>query len=296
MRGATEIRGSATSARPRIGLVLSGGGGKGTYQLGALRALEEHGLAPKITAISGCSIGAYNALLYACGGIPAAREFMFRFHDLMKSHQETPEHLVEARRQSLSGPSALPSFETDPALWKYRSSGLRAHLNQALETNRGGWRKKQLYACAYCLEQERPAYFRLGDLSDTEAVNVVVASGTLPYTFPPVRIGAEYYTDGGVVPDLCRTPAPCDKIPLRPILQEDLDLILVIFLNPLDQVDHTSIQKGVQYLELRPSTPLEPAPRAGTLDFQPDHLRWREELGYRDAIELLSSCEGESIW
>ena len=48
-----------------IGLVLSGGGGKGAYQVGVLKALAENGLLDDVTAISGASIGAVNAMLYA---------------------------------------------------------------------------------------------------------------------------------------------------------------------------------------------------------------------------------------
>ena len=46
-------------------LCLGGGGGKGAYQLGVYRALAEYGLMDKVTAISGTSIGAINALLFA---------------------------------------------------------------------------------------------------------------------------------------------------------------------------------------------------------------------------------------
>ena len=48
-----------------IGLVLSGGGGKGAYQVGVLKALAENGLLDDVTAVSGASIGAVNAMLYA---------------------------------------------------------------------------------------------------------------------------------------------------------------------------------------------------------------------------------------
>ncbi len=51
----------------KVGLVLSGGGAKGIYQVGMLRALEEHGLEKKDLVMTGTSIGAMNALLYACG-------------------------------------------------------------------------------------------------------------------------------------------------------------------------------------------------------------------------------------
>lgn len=45
------------------GLVLAGGGGKGAYQAGAFKALWEYGIQDYITAVSGASVGALNAVL-----------------------------------------------------------------------------------------------------------------------------------------------------------------------------------------------------------------------------------------
>lgn len=51
--------------RPRIGLVLSGGGARGLAQLGVLRALDEAGIRPDF--IAGTSIGSIIGGLYAAG-------------------------------------------------------------------------------------------------------------------------------------------------------------------------------------------------------------------------------------
>lgn len=48
-----------------IGLVLSGGGAKGAYEVGVWQAMEEMGLAGDVAAISGTSVGALNAALFA---------------------------------------------------------------------------------------------------------------------------------------------------------------------------------------------------------------------------------------
>ena len=48
-----------------FGLVLSGGGAKGAYEIGVWKALQELGIASNITAISGTSVGALNAALFA---------------------------------------------------------------------------------------------------------------------------------------------------------------------------------------------------------------------------------------
>jgi predicted acylesterase/phospholipase RssA len=45
----------------KIGLVLAGGGARGGYQIGAIKALEELGF--KYEVITGTSIGALNALM-----------------------------------------------------------------------------------------------------------------------------------------------------------------------------------------------------------------------------------------
>lgn len=47
------------------GLVLSGGGGKGAYQIGVLKAMDELGMLDRVDAIAGSSIGALNAVLLA---------------------------------------------------------------------------------------------------------------------------------------------------------------------------------------------------------------------------------------
>ena len=57
----------------KVGLVLSGGGGKGAYELGVWKALVEMKLDKYIEVISGTSIGAFNAALFAQGDMDNAQ-------------------------------------------------------------------------------------------------------------------------------------------------------------------------------------------------------------------------------
>ena len=52
------------SKKPRIGLVLAGGGAKGAYQVGVWKAICEYKLDKKICAIAGNSIGSLNTLMF----------------------------------------------------------------------------------------------------------------------------------------------------------------------------------------------------------------------------------------
>ncbi len=53
------------SKRPKVGLVLSGGGAKGVAHIGILKAMEEAGLTPDY--ITGTSMGSIIGGLYSIG-------------------------------------------------------------------------------------------------------------------------------------------------------------------------------------------------------------------------------------
>ena len=59
-----------------LGLVFSGGGGKGSYEIGVWKYLHEIGLDKNITAVSGTSVGALNAALFVGSSYEKAEESM----------------------------------------------------------------------------------------------------------------------------------------------------------------------------------------------------------------------------
>ena len=67
---------AGNDTRPRVGLVLGGGGAKGAAEVGVLKVLEE--LDIPIDYIAGTSIGAIVGGLYACGYSAAELDSLFR--------------------------------------------------------------------------------------------------------------------------------------------------------------------------------------------------------------------------
>ena len=61
---ATAAIASVAAPEP-LALVLSGGGAKGAYEVGVWQELQAAGVASRVTAISGTSVGAINAALFA---------------------------------------------------------------------------------------------------------------------------------------------------------------------------------------------------------------------------------------
>ena len=274
----------------KIGLVLSGGGAKGAYQVGMFRALEELGLAGNITAMSGCSIGAYAAVIYAIRGNDAYRDFLYDFPSMLEEGNCLPEEITEASKQAVAaGEVSKKQFLEERRFWKCEALGLRRYIDALVSAGALERTGIRVNVCAYSLEQEKPFYFDLNALSDREKSAAIIGSGSLQYLFRPSAVRGEHFLDGGIIPEICTSPAPADKIPLKPLAEEETDFVLINFLIARDTVDLGLMPKGRDFLELRPSVPLEEYPGAGTLDFSPGKLKSHEEKGYRDTMDLLQA-------
>ena len=109
--------------RPKIGLVLSGGGARGLAQIGVIRALEEAGIRPDF--IVGTSIGSIIGGLYASGYNARRLEKAIRGIDWGKALRLSD----EADRSSLSVEQKTIS---DRSILTLRFDGLQPMLPQAV--------------------------------------------------------------------------------------------------------------------------------------------------------------------
>lgn len=278
----------------KIGLVLSGGGAKGAYQVGMFRALEELDLAGQIKVISGTSIGALNGAVYTAAGLEGMRDLMVFFgSQLQKKYRRMAAGVDPAViKKAEEGAVSVEEFINDSAYSEYSTENFKAFLKEILPDNTlKNWSRK-LYICAYSIERGRPEYFLLNKLEPEHQRDLILASASLPFVFPAVEYAGGHYLDGGCIPPVCGTnPLPADKIPLKPILEETVDALLVNYLIPSDAVDNSNVSEKIEYLELRPSYYLEQYPGQGTLDFSPEKLSRNEALGYRDTMELFLAEE-----
>ena len=134
-----------------IALVLSGGGAKGAYEVGVWQELQAAGIASRVTAISGTSVGAINAALFATR--PEAAEtlwlenmedvFTFNTNRVAESIQKTLDQtsdaierynevkkvrMDEAARRLGTSVDALPAEEVEAA----EKSALRSGVGNLL--------------------------------------------------------------------------------------------------------------------------------------------------------------------
>lgn len=252
----------------RTGIALSGGGAKGAYQIGMFRALEEAGLEKKNLVLSGCSIGAMTALVYAAGDTDLLRVFLHRLgaaFDAIRSGAEIPD-------------------------WKQYMLDFWREL---IPDERMRALSVPVYVCCYCRETKRPEYFLLNGREPDEMRLLVTGSGSLPGVLPAVTCGNFSYSDGGVVPEDLADGKPADKVPVRILRPVPMDLEIVSYLTQRDTAKEADFAPGAERLEIRPSSPLEEKPHAGTLDFSEEKLVRNEKMGYADTRGLLSALLAE---
>jgi len=191
---------SAQNKRPKVGVVLSGGGAKGYAHIGALQVIEDAGI--KIDYIGGTSIGAIVGGLYASGYSAKELEKIMYSLDLNnlilneKSRSELPffdksyreKYILELPFDNfkLGFPNALSSGQgtADELTYLFR------HVHDIEDFNK----LPIPFVCvATKLSNGESVVFNSGYLPQ-----VVMASGAYPTLLEPVSINGEMYIDGGV--------------------------------------------------------------------------------------------------
>jgi NTE family protein len=203
-------------AQEQILLVLQGGGALGAYQAGAFEALSEHELSPDW--IAGISIGAINGAIIA-GNAPENRVKHLRtLWERVSSgltgipftgdgHHRT---LFNDASALLSLQYGVPGFFTPrfppPVLTStgepqtvsfYSSAPLIRTLGELVDFDYLNREGPRLSIGAVNISSGNLAFF---DKSKEELrIEHILASGALPPGLPPVKIGEDYYWDGGIV-------------------------------------------------------------------------------------------------
>ncbi len=180
-------------------LVLSGGGARGFAHVGLLRVLQLYNIKPKI--VIGTSAGALIGAFYACGYTPL--EMM----DVVKEFNK--KKIME---------EAFPNLPISVISWKPIEKFLYKYLgNKNIEDL-----KVKLAIVATNIKTGQIEIFTKGNL-----LKAVEASCSIPGFFPPVKIGDNYYVDGGVLlnePTTIAHSFGADKVVLSVVSDQSLGI------------------------------------------------------------------------
>lgn len=287
------------------GLVLSGGGAKGAWQVGALQRLVEGDAAYGV--VTGTSVGALNAAALAQYRVGEEARAVERLSALWRGIRGN-HSIYKKWWWGLLGrlPVVLPSwlggktsmYSTTP-LWKLIVKSL-----DPLAVLASG---RELRVGAVDLITGVSHHWDQTDVFEIR--HAILASAAVPVAFPPIQIGYGLYTDDGV-----REVTPVEAAILAGAT--DIDVLMCSPENPESSRPRTGIDVGIRSLEaaifeierwdlkvvelynrlakagsapgkseikvrvLRPKSSL-----GDPLDFSPSSIRTNLKRGYADAVD-----------
>ena len=274
-----------SETKNKLGLVFAGGGGKGAYQIGVWKALCETGLDKQIKAVSGTSVGALNAALFAQGSLSNAIKVWesIGLFNVVKPHRPT-------NGLFSSGNLAKMIKGCIDLSWRSVTTGIKCYVTAAckkedVDSVIGPDDKIDENAKS----EYKPRSFLLSDqrLSEHQRLKLLCATSAIPHIFPSQKIEGIKFIDGGVA----------DNVPVAPLHdKEKCSLIIVIHLNDT----YTSNDKIVDKDKYNDSTIINIWPQksqgnfiTGTLDFNAKHARRRINEGYSENIAYFRSLAEE---
>jgi len=291
--------------RPRIGLVLSGGGARGSAHIGVLKVLEE--LRIPVDIITGTSMGAIVGGFYAAGSSPAELETMVTSMEWSEAFRDRPpledlsfrrkedsaNHLIKFDAGIRNGRLALPLGLIQGQNLNFILKSRLIHTASVEDFNR---LKIPFRAVAADIVTGESVILGSGDLA-----TAMRASMSIPGVFAPVELGGRLLVDGGIA----------DNLPIEVARKLGADIVIAVNIGtlrrPREKLDSAmAITAQVMTILIQKNTDEQLATlRKGDILLQPplgdigssdfDHAATAIRLGEEEARRLAPSLAGLAL-
>lgn len=252
-------------------LVLSGGGSRGAYEIGAWKALTE--LDVRFQAVYGASIGAINAGLVAQGDLGLAERLwdQIDLKQILATDEEdfSIDSMISRKRDVI--PFLLENAKHLRVDTAPLERLMRAHLDERAVRASG----MEFGLMTVRAPQMQPQPMRLGDIAEGRLTDWILASASCFPVFPTRRIDGERYVDGGYF----------DNLPIDMAIRDDADEIVAVDVHP--QPAHPEYAHMPFLKMIHPLHNL-----GGFLDFNPKLLARMRRMGYYDTMKAYGALDG----
>lgn len=180
----------------KYSLVLEGGGAKGAYQVGAIKALKKKGI--EFDTIIGTSIGAINAAFIAQGDINKLEELWqtLSFQDLMDINNELIESITNMKFSSDILNEIARKFFNAFKEKGIDTSSIRSLLEKYIDEEKLRNSNIRFGLVTYCLSNMKPQKLFIEDIPQGKVVEYLMATSNLP-VFKRQIIDNKSFLDGG---------------------------------------------------------------------------------------------------
>lgn len=253
------------------GLVLEGGGAKGSFQIGAWRALREAGI--RIKGVSGVSVGALNGALI-CMDDPERAEDIWHninystvmdFNPGTGSLQEAAEEIKKLLKDR--------GIDITP---------LKKLLHETVDEEKIRNSPCELFATTFSVSDMKLLNMDVKSMPEGKIEEILLASAYFP-VFKTEKLGGKLYTDGGGF----------NNVPLDVLIDRGYQDIIVIRIYGIgyDREKKIKIPEGTNIYHIAPREEL-----GGVLEFDSKRSRKNMALGYLEASRLLYGLAGRRYY
>jgi len=261
------------------GLVLEGGGCKGSYQAGACKALHELGI--KYSCVAGTSVGALNGAMVVQGDIQRLYDLwynikpskVFRMSDEESRILNTPgmsRDLIYVRLKRIRRIIADRGLDIKPLLRMVRNTVDEEKIRNSPVC---------FGIVTFDIRERMPLEIYKEDIPKGKLADYLIASARIP-GFQSENIDGRVYIDGGIY----------NTLPINLVIDKgcsDIITIRTFGYGRLKRVDTA----GLNIKEISPVENLGPI-----LDFSTERARKNLKLGYFDAVRIMKGLKGRKFY
>lgn len=264
-----------------VGLVLEGGGAKGSYQIGAWKALRELGI--EFEGVAGTSIGALNGAFFMQDDFDEAYSLWYDMNPgiVISGDDNLMEKILKMDLEGKDYQRVMNSLKRLAGQKGFDITPLRNLISSKLREDRIRASGKTFGFMTVSLTDFKPMEIYLEDIPEGQMAEYLIASANLP-VFKLDRIEGKLYIDGGFY----------DNLPVKLLTAKGFTEIITIELNGLGlkQKWQTKDQK-VNVTAIKPSADL-----GRTLEFLPSTARRNLAMGYYDTLRVFQKLKGQRYY
>lgn len=260
------------------GVVLEGGGAKGSYQVGAWKALREAGV--QIRGIAGASVGSLNGALMCMDDLERA-EYIWEnisYSKVMDIDDDLMDQLQHGRLRDLNLKAVA-----DNALRVLKEGGfdiapLKKLIAETVDEDRIRQSGRELYITTFSVDERKGMVVDVKSLPEGDIPDALLASAYF-LAFKNEKLGGKRYMDGGGF----------NNVPANVLIDKGYQDIIIIRIYGLgfDTEKVIQIPEGVTVGHIAPKQDL-----GGILEFDKKKAKRNMLLGYYDAKRFLYGLAG----
>lgn len=247
-------------------LVLSGGGSKGSYQIGVWKALRDMNI--KFDIVTGTSAGALNAALITQRSYKTAVNTWKKINLDILFGEDRIESEDTIKLYKMYGKKFLKDGGMD-------TSKIEKIIKEALVPSKFYKSKTDFGLVTYNLTTKKPIQLTKKDIPQDLLDDYLMASATCFPAFQKKEIKGEHFIDGGYY----------DNLPINLAIEMGADEIIAVDLSAPGL--KKTPNKKVKTITIKPKNKL-----TNFLNFYEEGAERNIKLGYNDTLKAFNKCEG----